>query len=87
MSNPSSSNRRYDGSMIPLIVIVLALAFTFVTIWVLIFRFTPSTISDVQREKSFYSNDASKLLIPLPQSSVPSVQNALSKQEGQRAVD
>jgi hypothetical protein len=65
----------------------MALAFTFVTIWVLIFRFTPSTISDVVREKSYSYNDASDSLISSQERSVPTVQTASSKQEGQMAED
>jgi hypothetical protein len=65
----------------------MALAFTFVTIWVLIFRFTPSTISDVVREKSYSYNDASDSLISSQERSVPTVQTASSKQEGQTAED
>jgi hypothetical protein len=65
----------------------MALAFTFVTIWVLIFRFTPSTISDVVREKSYSYNDASDSLISSQERSAPTVQTASSKQEGQTAED
>jgi hypothetical protein len=70
-----------------LIVLVCAIAFTFVTIWVLIFRFTPNSMSDVQREVSFSSNGVSVLPISLPESSVPSAPNASPKHYGWMAED
>jgi hypothetical protein len=77
----------YGGTWITLIVIVFALAFTFVTVWLLIFLYSPSSMRGEQGENSFYYSDVRESLTTSPRSSATTGPISSSRREGPKAEE